>query len=351
MNTEKIKPRRNIPTMAIKVAINGFGRIGRLAFRLMADDPKFDVVGINDLTDAETLAYLLKYDTAQGTFKLDGVKNDNDVLVVDGKRIPIFSQKDPKLLPWKDLGVDVVLECTGFFTSSEKAGWHLEAGAKKVVISAPAGSDVKTIVYNVNDDTLDGTEDILSGASCTTNCLAPVAKVLDDNFGIVRGFMTTVHAFTSDQSLVDQPHKKGIMARRGRNASHNIVPSSTGAAKAIGLVIPKLKGKLDGTALRVPTITGSIVDLTVELEKKVTLEDIDTVFRNAANETLAYVSDPIVSSDVIGSTYGSLYDSHTTQIVEGDGKQLVKVMSWYDNEMSYTAQLVRTVSKLASLIK
>ena len=336
--------------MAIKVAINGFGRIGRLAFRLMADDKQFDVVGINDLTDAETLAYLLKYDTAQGNFKQDVISFEASDLVVDGKKIPIFSEKDPKALPWGKLGVDVVLECTGFFTNEEKAGWHLEAGAKKVIVSAPATGNVKTIVYNVNDDTLDGTENILSAASCTTNCLAPVAKVLDDNFGIVRGMMTTIHAYTNDQSLMDQPHKKGIMSRRGRAAAVSIIPSSTGAAKAIGLVLPHLKGKLDGTALRVPTLTGSIIDLTVELEKEVTLEDIDKAFKAAANETLAYVSDPIVSADVIGSLYGSLYDANTTQIVTSGGKQLVKVMAWYDNEMSYTAQLIRMVRKLASLI-
>ncbi|MDO9629769.1 MAG: type I glyceraldehyde-3-phosphate dehydrogenase [Acholeplasmataceae bacterium] len=337
--------------MAIKVAINGFGRIGRLAYRLMADDAKFDVVGINDLTDAETLAYLLKYDTAQGNFKLNSISYEGTDLIVDGKKIPIFSQKDPKELPWAKLGVDVVLECTGFFTDEVKAGWHLEAGAKKVVISAPATGNVKTIVFNVNDDMLDGTENILSGASCTTNCLAPIAKVLDDNFGIVGGFMTTIHAFTADQSLMDQPHKKGIQSRRGRAASASIIPSSTGAAKAIGLVLPHLKGRLDGTALRVPTITGSIVDLTVEVKKHTTLAEVDAAFRKAANETLAYVSDPIVSADVIGSHYGSLYDANTTQIVNYDDRQLVKVMAWYDNEMSYTAQLIRTVSKLASLIK
>ncbi len=337
--------------MAINVAINGFGRIGRLAYRLMADDPKFNVVGINDLTDAETLAYLLKYDTAQGNFKLDGIHFEGNDLVVDGKKIPIFSERDPKALPWGKLGVDVVLECTGLFTDEVKAGWHLEAGAKKVVVSAPAGGNVKTIVFGVNDDTLDGTEDIISGASCTTNCLAPIAKVLDDNFGIVGGFMTTIHAYTSDQSLVDQPHKKGIYARRGRAAASSIIPSSTGAAKAIGLVLPQLKGKLDGTALRVPTATGSIVDLTVEVRKHTTKEEINEAFKNAANESLAYVVDPIVSSDVIGSKYGSMYDSHTTQIVNYEDRQLVKVMAWYDNEMSYTAQLVRTVTKLASLIK
>ena len=337
--------------MAIKVAINGFGRIGRLAYRLMADDPKFDVVAINDLTDAETLAYLLKYDTAQRNFKVDSISTEGDKLVVDGKKITIHAVKDPKELPWKAYGVDVVLECTGLFTSKEKASWHLEAGAKKVVISAPAGNDVKTIVYNVNDNVLDGSEDVISGASCTTNCLAPLAKVLDDNFGIVGGFMTTVHAYTSDQSLQDQPHKKGFMSRRGRAAAESIIPSSTGAAKAIGLVLPQLKGKLDGTALRVPTVTGSIVDLTVEVKKHTTLEEIDAAFKAAANETLAYVTDPIVSSDVIGTRYGSLYDANTTQIVNYDDRQLVKVMAWYDNEMSYTAQLIRTVAKLASLIK
>ncbi len=336
--------------MAIKVAINGFGRIGRLAFRLMHGNPAFNIVGINDLTDAETLAYLLKYDTAQGTYKTDSVSFEGNDLVVDGKKISVYSEKEPQKLPWKTLGVDVVLECTGFFTSKEKAGLHLEAGAKKVVISAPATGDVKTIVFNVNDDTLDGSEDIVSGASCTTNCLAPVAKVLNDNFGIVKGFMTTVHAYTNDQSLMDQPHKKGIFSRRGRAAAQSIIPSSTGAAKAISLVIPELKGKLDGTALRVPTITGSVVDLTVELRKEVTLEEVDAAFKAAANETLAYVADPIVSSDVIGSHYGSLYDANTTQILKEDAK-FVKVMAWYDNEMSYTAQLVRTVAKLASLIK
>lgn len=334
--------------MAIKVAINGFGRIGRLAYRLMADDKNFNVVGINDLTDAETLAYLLKYDTAQGTFKTDSISYEGNDLVVDGKKIPIFAEKDPKNLPWGKLGVDVVLECTGLFTSEEKAAWHLEAGAKRVVISAPATGNVKTIVYNVNDNILDGTEKIISGASCTTNCLAPIAKVLDDNFGIVGGMMTTIHAYTNDQSLMDVPHKKGILSRRGRAAAASIIPSSTGAAKAIGLVLPQLKGKLDGTALRVPTITGSVVDLTVEVKKPVTLEAIDEAFKKAANETLAYVSDPIVSSDVIGSLYGSLYDANTTQIVNYDGRQVVKVMAWYDNEMSYTAQLIRTLAKIAS---
>lgn len=337
--------------MAIKVAINGFGRIGRLAFRLLAQDPQFDVVGINDLTDAETLAYLLKYDTAQGSFKVDSVSYEGSNLVVDGKSIPISAIRDPKELPWRALQVDVVLECTGFFADEEKAGWHLEAGAKKVVISAPAKGNVKTVAFNVNDDILTGDEDIISGASCTTNCLAPVAKALNDAFGIEKGFMTTVHALTADQANVDGPHKGGIYSRRGRASAFNIVPSSTGAAKAIGLVIPELKGRLDGTALRVPTLTGSIVDLTVELQKPVTKEEVNAAVKAQESETLKYLTDPIVSSDVIGTSYGSLFDSLATQIVEANGKQLVKVLAWYDNEMSYTSQLVRTVKKLASFIK
>ncbi len=337
--------------MAIKIAINGFGRIGRLAFRLMFGNPDFDIVAINDLTDAETLAYLLKYDTAQGPYKGHEVSFNGDKLVVDGKSITVHAQKDPAALPWAALKVDVVLESTGFFTSAEKAGLHIQAGAKKVVVSAPAtGEGVKTVVYNVNDDILDGSETIVSAASCTTNALAPLAKVLHDNFGIVSGFMTTVHAYTNDQSLMDQPHKKGILSRRGRAAAASIIPSSTGAAAAIGLVLPELKGKLDGTALRVPTITGSIVDLTVELSREVTLAEVDAAYKAAANESLAYVTDPIVSADVIGSHYGSLYDANTTQILKSNPK-FVKVMAWYDNEMSYTAQLVRTMVKLASLTK
>jgi len=335
--------------MAIKVAINGFGRIGRLAFRVMSEDKKYEVVGINDLTDAETLAYLLKYDTAQGPFKVDSVSYEGNDLVVDGVKIPVFAEREPKNLPWGKLDVDVVLECTGLFTSEEKAAMHLEAGAKKVVISAPATGNVKTVVFNVNDDVITKDDKIISAASCTTNCLAPVAKVLDEKFGIVKGFMTTVHAYTNDQSLMDVPHKKGIYSRRGRAAAVSIIPSSTGAAKAIGLVLPSLKGKLDGTALRVPTITGSVVDLTVELAKNTTLEEVDAAFKAAANESFAYTSDPIVSSDVIGTRFGSVYDANTTQIMTVDGKQLLKVMAWYDNEMSYTAQLVRTLGKVGSL--
>jgi glyceraldehyde 3-phosphate dehydrogenase len=337
--------------MAINVAINGFGRIGRLAFRLLSQDSTFNVVGINDLTDAESLAYLLKYDTAQGRFLEDDISFEGSNLIVSGKSIPISAIKDPKELPWAALKVDVVLECTGFFVDEEKAGWHLQAGAKKVVISAPAKGNVKTIVFNVNDHILTGEESIISGASCTTNCLAPVVNVLENTFGIVRGFMTTVHALTADQMPVDGPHKAGIYSRRGRASAFNIVPSSTGAAKAIGLVLPSLKGKLDGMALRVPTLTGSVVDLTVELGRNTTVAEINEAMKAAQSESFKYTTEPIVSSDVIGATQGSIFDALSTQIVEADGKQLVKVLAWYDNEMSYTAQLVRTVKKFASFIK
>lgn len=335
--------------MAKKIAINGFGRIGRLAYRLLSEDKEFEVVAINDLTDAETLSYLLKYDSAHGTFRKNEITFGEGFIKVGNHTIKVFSEKDPKNLPWKELDVDVVLECTGFFVSEEKAGWHIEAGAKKVLVSAPASGNVPTVVYGVNDNILTGKETIVSGASCTTNCLAPMAKVLQDNFGIVKGFMTTVHAYTADQSLMDQPHGKGIYSRRGRAAAASIIPSSTGAAKAIGLVLPELKGKLDGTALRVPTITGSIVDLTVELAKEVTVEEVNAAMKAAADASFEYVEDPIVSSDIIGSTFGSSFDAHTTQIVNVDGKQLVKVMAWYDNEMSYTAQLIRTARKLVGL--
>jgi glyceraldehyde 3-phosphate dehydrogenase len=270
--------------MAIKVAINGFGRIGRLAFRVMNENPDFEIVALNDLTDAETLAYLLKYDTAQGRYKSDSVSVDGDNIVVDGKSVKVYAQRDPETLPWGELGVEVVLECTGFFTSKEGAEKHIKAGAKKVVISAPAKGDMKTVVYNVNHKVLDGTETVVSGASCTTNCLAPIAQVLDDNFGIVKGFMTTVHAYTNDQNTLDAPHSKGINARRGRAAAENIVPTSTGAAVAVGKVLPNLLGKLDGIALRVPTVTGSCVDLVVELEKEVTAEEINAAVKAAANE-------------------------------------------------------------------
>lgn len=334
--------------MAIKVAINGFGRIGRLVFRIMQEDPSFDVVAINDLTDADQLAYLLKYDTSHRRYREDEISSDGENIIINDKKIRIYAEKEPLNLPWNDLGIDVVFECTGFFTSKEKAEAHIKAGAKKVIISAPAKGDLKTIVYNVNHETLTGEEQVISAASCTTNCLAPVMKLLCDNYGVEKGFMTTVHAYTNDQSTLDVAHKKGHMARRGRAAAANIVPSSTGAASAIGLVIPELKGKLDGTAMRVPVTTGSVVDLTLELSKKVTIEELNDLFKNKQNETLKYTEDPIVSSDTIGITCGSLVDGLLTNIVEVDGKQLVKVVTWYDNEMSYSAQMVRTAKYFAN---
>ncbi|MFA5542671.1 MAG: type I glyceraldehyde-3-phosphate dehydrogenase [Bacilli bacterium] len=334
--------------MAVKVAINGFGRIGRLAFRLMFGTEDFDVVAINDLTGAEDLAYLLKYDSAQGRYKENSISYKEGAIVVDGKEIKVYAQKDPSTLPWKELDVDVVLECTGFFTSKEKAELHIQAGAKKVIISAPAKGDMKTIVYNVNHEVLDGTETVISAASCTTNCLAPIAKVLHENFGIVKGFMTTVHAYTNDQNTLDGPHSKGIHSRRARAAAANIVPTTTGAAAAVGKVLPALKGKLDGMALRVPTITGSAVDLVFEPAKEVTVEAINAAVKAAANETLGYTEDPIVSSDVIGAHFGSLFDAQSTSVMTVDGKQLVKVIAWYDNEMSYTSQFVRTAKYLVT---
>ena len=331
--------------MAIKVAINGFGRIGRLAYRLMHDDPQFDIVALNDLSNAEELAYLLKYDTAQGKFDRD-IKVEGDKLIVDGKSSVILAERDPSKLPWKALGVDLVLECTGFFLTEEKASLHIQAGANRVLLSAPAKGNIKMIVYNVNDNVLTGDEKIVSAASCTTNCLAPMVKVLDDAFGVEKGFMTTVHAYTNDQSLMDQPHSKGFRSRRGRAAALSIIPSSTGAASAVGKVLTHLNGKLDGTALRVPTITGSIVDLTIELKKPVTVELVNEAFKKASNETLTYTEEPIVSSDIIGS-HASLFDANTTQLLDVDAKQLVKVMAWYDNEMTYTAQMIRTLKLLA----
>ncbi|MCR1952384.1 MULTISPECIES: type I glyceraldehyde-3-phosphate dehydrogenase [unclassified Clostridium] len=325
----------------VNVAINGFGRIGRLALRLMIANPEFNVVAINDLTDAKTLAHLFKYDSSQGRFNGE-IEVKEGAFVVNGKEIKVTAERNPADLPWKELNVDVVLECTGFFTSQEKAGLHLEAGAKKVVISAPATGDIKTVVYNVNNDILDGTETVISGASCTTNCLAPMAKVLNDKFGVQKGFMTTIHAYTNDQNTLDGPHGKGDL-RRGRAAAANIVPNSTGAAKAIGLVIPELKGKLDGGAQRVPVTTGSLTELVVTLDKKVTVEEINAAMAAAANESFGYTEDEIVSSDVIGITYGSLFDATQTKVMTVGDEQLVKVAAWYDNEMSYTNQLIRTL--------
>ena len=333
--------------MAVKVAINGFGRIGRLAFRLMNEDANYEVVAINDLTDAKTLAYLLKYDSAQGRYKSDSIRFEGEFLIVDGRKIQIYAERDPEVLPWGKLKIDVVLECTGFFTDKDKAMKHVIAGAKKVVISAPAKGDLKTICFNVNHKDLDGSEQVISAASCTTNCLAPIAKVLDDSFGIVKGYMTTVHAYTNDQATLDAPHGKDINSRRGRAAAANIVPTTTGAAAAVGLVLPQLKGRMDGMALRVPVITGSAVDLVVELKKPVSIASINAAMKAAANETLGYTEDPIVSSDTIGMSYGSLFDAQMTSVMEVDGKQLVKVLSWYDNEMSYVSQMVRTIKYFA----
>ncbi|CAM3561524.1 type I glyceraldehyde-3-phosphate dehydrogenase [Erysipelothrix sp. HDW6B] len=332
--------------MAVKVAINGFGRIGRLATRLMIGSEDMEIVAINDLTDAATLAHLLKYDSAQGRFDKE-IEVKDGAFVIDGKEIKVLSERDPKNLPWKELGIDVVIESTGIFTTEEKAGLHLEAGARKVIISAPATGNIKTVVYNTNHDILDGSETIISGASCTTNCLAPMAKVLQDQFGIVSGTMTTIHAYTNDQNTLDGPHPKGDL-RRARAAAENIIPNSTGAAKAIGLVIPELQGKLDGGAHRVPVITGSITELVAVVEKDVTVESINAAMKAAVNESYGYTEDPIVSSDVIGMAYGSLFDATQTKVTTLGGVNLVKVAAWYDNEMSYTNQLVRTAHHVAS---
>lgn len=329
-----------------KVAINGFGRIGRLVFRIMEDNPSLEVVAINDLTDSRQLAYLLKYDTNHRTYKKDSISYDDKGIIVAGRHVDVYSETEPKNLPWKELGIDIVFECTGKFTSLDKAMAHIEAGASKVIISAPAKGDVKTIVYNVNDDILDGSEKVISAASCTTNCLAPVLKVLDDNFGIVKGYMTTIHAYTNDQVTLDVAHKKGIDSRRGRGCAANIVPTSTGAASAIGKVLPDLEGKFKGGAMRVPVSDGSLVDLVLELEKNVDIDAINKCFMDNVSETLNYTDDPIVSSDVIGTTCGALVDGALTDFVEVDGKKLYKVVAWYDNEMGYSSQMVRTATKL-----
>ncbi|WP_431211421.1 type I glyceraldehyde-3-phosphate dehydrogenase [Puia sp. P3] len=332
----------------VKVAINGFGRIGRLAFRQIHGLEGIEVVAINDLTSPKVLAHLLKYDSAQGRFE-EEVKSTENSIVVNGKEVKIYAQKNPAEIPWKQHDVDVVLECTGFFTDKDKAAAHLTAGAKRVVISAPATGDLKTIVFNVNHNILDGSETIISCASCTTNCLAPMAQVLDEKFGIVTGLMTTIHAYTNDQNTQDAPHPKGDL-RRARAAAVNIVPNSTGAAKAIGLVLPSLKGKLDGGAQRVPTLTGSLTELVTVLNKKVTIEEVNAAMKAAANESFGYTEDEIVSSDIIGIRYGSLYDATQTRVITNGDQQLVKTVSWYDNEMSYVSQLVRSLHYFAKLI-
>lgn len=334
--------------MSVKVAINGFGRIGRLAFRQMFGAEGYEIVAINDLTNADMLAHLLKYDSSQGRYDKKVEVKDNK-MVVEGTEIPVYAEADPKNLPWKDLGVDVVLECTGFFASKAKSQAHIDAGAKKVVISAPAGNDLPTIVYSVNENTLTKDDHIVSAASCTTNCLAPMAKALNDLAPIEKGFMTTIHAYTGDQMTLDGPHRKGDK-RRARAAAENIVPNSTGAAKAIGLVIPELAGKLDGAAQRVPVKTGSVTELVAVVNKEVTADEINAHMKSVSSPSYGYTEDEIVSTDVIGITEGSLFDATQTKVTPlGDGKTLVKVVSWYDNENSYTSQMVRTIKHLNSL--
>ena len=335
----------------MKVAINGFGRIGRLVFRIMNESDEFDIVAINDLSDAKQLAHLLKYDSSQGSYRKEEISYKDNYLLVGGKHILVFSEADPVNLPWDRLDIDMVFECSGHFTKEEDASKHILAGAKKVIISAPAKGNVKTIVYGVNEEILTGDEKIISAASCTTNCLAPVLKVVNDNFGIKRGYMTTIHAYTNDQVMLDVSHKKGIEARRGRAGAINIVPSSTGAAKAIGLVIPELDGRLKGSAMRVPVSDGSVVDLVLELERNVTIPTLNNAFINAKSDVLEATYDPIVSSDVIGDTHGGVVDLLLTDILEVDDRQFVKIVAWYDNEMGYSSQMVRCAKYFAGLIK
>ena len=335
--------------MAVKVAINGFGRIGRLAFRQMFGAEGYEIVAINDLTNPAMLAHLLKYDSSQGKYQ-GTVEAKEDAIVVDGKEIKIYAEPEAKNLPWGQLDVDVVLECTGFYVKKEKAQQHIDAGAKKVVISAPAGNDLKTIVFSVNQDTLTAEDKIISAASCTTNCLAPMAYTLNKYAAIQSGIMTTVHAYTGDQMVLDGPHRKGDF-RRARAAAVNIVPNSTGAAKAIGLVIPELKGKLIGSAQRVPVPTGSTTILVAVVKgDNVTVEGINAAMKAAASDSFGYTEEPLVSSDIVGITYGSLFDATQTMVTEiGDGLYQVQVVSWYDNENSYTSQMVRTIKYFAEL--
>lgn len=328
-----------------RIAINGFGRIGRLVFRIIEESDDLEVVAINDLSTPEELAYLLKYDTNHRQYKKE-ITYKEDSIIVDNKEIKIYKEMDPINLPWKELSIDIVLECTGKFTSLDKAMTHIVSGAKKVLISAPGKGEMKTIVYNVNDDILSDNDLVVSAASCTTNCLAPVLKVLDDNFKVIKGNMTTVHAYTNDQVTLDVPHKKGIIERRGRACAMNMVPTSTGAAKAIGKVLPNLDGRILGSAIRVPVSDGSLIDLVVEVDKHVTKEEVNRVFKENTNETLHYTEDPIVSSDIISSTCGATIDAALTNIIEVDNKQLLHVVAWYDNEMGYSYQMVRTLEKM-----
>ncbi|MGI6248707.1 MAG: type I glyceraldehyde-3-phosphate dehydrogenase [Acutalibacteraceae bacterium] len=336
--------------MAIKVGINGFGRIGRLAFRQMFGDTDYEITAINDLTDAKMLAHLLKYDSSQGRYALaDKVTAKENSIVVDGKEITIYAIKNPEEIPWGELGVEIVLECTGFFASKAASEAHIKAGAKKVIISAPAGNDLPTVVYGVNEKILKPEDTIISAASCTTNCLAPMAYYLNKLAPIEKGLMTTIHAYTGDQMVLDGPHRKGDL-RRARAAAINIVPNSTGAAKAIGLVIPELAGKLDGSAQRVPVPSGSVTELVAVVNSEVSVQDINDAMKAAASSSYGYTEDPIVSSDVIGITEGSLFDATQTRVTSlGGGKTLVKVVAWYDNENSYTSQMVKTIKYMAKL--
>lgn len=330
-----------------KIAINGFGRIGRLAFRSLIDDTEMEVVAINDLTRVEDLYFLLKYDSNFRMFDDSKISYNDEGILLNGRLIKVYSEKEAQNLPWGELGVDVVLECTGFYTELDKAMAHINAGAKHVVISAPAKGDMKTIVYGVNEKNLDGSEKIISAASCTTNCLAPVLNIIDKNFKVVKGYMSTIHATTNDQTTLDIAHKKGAYSRRGRSAMANIIPASTGAATAIGKVLPHLDGKLSGSAFRVPTIDGSVIDLTLELESHVTKEDINSAFVDNQNEVIKITFDPIASCDVIGKTTGALVDGLLTEVLEDEnGKQLVKIVAWYDNELGYTTQMIRTMKTL-----
>ncbi|MDR2519790.1 MAG: type I glyceraldehyde-3-phosphate dehydrogenase [Eubacteriaceae bacterium] len=331
-----------------RIAINGFGRIGRLAFRLVNEDESFEIVAVNDLADAKTLAHLLKYDTVHSSYRPDSVTWEEGAIIVGGKRIPVFAERDPLALPWKELEVDAVLECSGRFTDLAGCEKHIQAGARKAIVSAPGKGGMKTVVYNVNHGILDGTETVISGASCTTNCLAPMVKALDDAFGVEYGFMTTVHAYTNDQMVLDGNHKD---LRRARAAAVNIIPTTTGAASAVGDVLPHLKGKLDGYALRVPVMSGSLVDFTCSLSKEASIESLREAFLSRQSETLGATDDPIVSSDIIGMGYASLIDLPLLEVMTAEGRQLVKVVSWYDNEMSYTHQLVRLMRHFAQLGK
>ncbi len=336
--------------MAVKVAINGFGRIGRLAFRQMFQAEGFEIVAINDLTSPDMLAYLLKYDSSQGRYaKCDLVSSTDHSIIVDGTEIEIYKEADAHNLPWKELDIDVVLECTGFYTSKAKAQAHIDAGAKKVVISAPAGNDLKTIVYNTNHETLTADDDIISAASCTTNCLAPMAKALNELCPIESGIMVTIHAYTGDQMILDGPQRKGNK-RRSRAAAENIVPNSTGAAKAIGLVVPELNGKLIGSAQRVPTSTGSTTILTAVVNGKVTVDEINAKMKSVADESFGYNEDEIVSKDIVGMTYGSLFDATQTMVLPCGDKTEVQVVSWYDNENSFTSNMCRTIKYFAKFL-